>query len=118
MNEEKLQQEIVVWFNNNYCLKTQNPRGLIFSIPNDSVNFMEIKRKRNTGLLSGVSDLIVILPNETILFIEVKFGKNKQQPKQIEFQERLKQLNQKYYVVYSLEEFKEIICLNYQNTKN
>lgn len=112
MTEEHLQQEIVVWYSNNYCLKSHNPRGLIFSVPNDTKNFMELKRKKNTGLLSGVSDLVVILPNEKILFIEVKFGNNKQQHNQLEFQKRIEELNYNYYVVYSLENFKQIICEN------
>ena len=114
MTEEHVQQEIVIWFNNNYCLKSQNPRGLIFSVPNDTKNFMELKRKKNTGLLSGVSDLIIILPNSKILFIEVKFGSNKQQSNQIEFQNRIENLNHLYYVVYSLENFKTIIWQNLQ----
>lgn len=114
MTEEHVQQEIVIWFNNNYCLKSQNPRGLIFSVPNDTKNFMELKRKKNTGLLSGVSDLIVILPNAKVLFIEVKFGSNKQQQNQIEFQKRIEELNHNYYVVYSLEYFKTIIWQNLQ----
>lgn len=114
MTEEHVQQSIIIWFNNNYCLKSQNPRGLIFSVPNDTKNFMELKRKKNTGLLSGVSDLIVILPNAKVLFIEVKFGINKQQQNQIEFQKRIEELNHSYHVVYSLENFKTIIWQNLQ----
>ena len=112
MTEEHLQQQIVLWYNNNYCLFNHNPRGLIFSIPNDTKNFMELKRKKNTGLLSGVSDLVVILPNSKILFIEVKFGLNKQQAKQLEFQERVEKLNYQCYVVYTLEQFQQIIWQN------
>jgi len=112
MTEEHLQQQIVLWYNNNYCLFNHNPRGLIFSIPNDTKNFMELKRKKNTGLLSGVSDLVVILPSSKILFIEVKFGSNKQQSKQLEFQERVEKLNHQYHVVYSLTQFQKIIWQN------
>ena len=115
MNEESIQQSIIIWYNNNYSLKSHNPRGLIFSVPNDTKNYMELKRKKNTGLLSGVSDLIVILPNSKILFIEVKSVANKQQPDQIEFQERVEKLNYKYYVIYSLTQFQQIIWQNLPN---
>jgi len=108
MTEEQLQQQIVIWFNNTYCLKTNDQRCMIFSVPNDSSNFMETKRKVNTGLLKGVSDLIVILPNK-VLFIELKTEIGIQSQVQKDFEERIAKLGQEYFLIRSLEQFKALI---------
>lgn len=106
MSEAQIQQQIVVWFRNKYCLKHHNPRMCIFSVPNEASyknkNFML------TGTLSGVSDLIVVLPNKTI-YIELKNKTGKQSTKQKDFEETIKGLNQDYYLVRSLSSFKNII---------
>ena len=109
--ESKIQQEIVIWFRNNYCLKTSNPKCTIFSVPNERNNKKEMMFMKATGLLSGVSDLICIIPNK-VLFIECKDEKGRQQPNQIEFQKTVTALGFEYYVVRSLEEFKKIIQKN------
>ena len=108
MNSEgKIQQQIVFFFRNTFCLKHHNPRYSIFSVPNETFNFLELKSKINIGLLSGVSDLIVVLPNKTI-FVEVKDYKGKQSDKQKDFESTITNLNQNYYLVRTLEEFKNI----------
>ena len=108
ITENKIQQEIVLWFNNNYCLKHHNPRCMIFSVPNDSINAIETKRKINTGLLRGVSDLIVVLHNK-ILFVEIKTEKGVQSECQKDFELRIKSLGFEYHLTRSLEEFKKIV---------
>jgi len=110
MTEEQLQQQIVIWFNNTYCLKSNDQRCMIFSVPNDSSNFMETKRKVNTGLLKGVSDLIVILPNK-VLFIELKTEIGIQSQVQKEFESRVTALGQEYHLVRSLPQFQQLIYL-------
>lgn len=107
-NENKIQQECVIWFNNNYCLKFQNPRWIIFSVPNEGEDAYEIKRKRERGMLPGVSDLIIIGP-KTTLFMETKTPQGRQAESQKEFQSRVEALGFKYYLFRSLEEFKQII---------
>jgi len=109
--EFNIQQEIVVWFRNTYCLKHHEKRCAIFSVPNEAAykNKMFIQ----TGLMVGVSDLIVIIDSKTLYF-EAKTLKGKQSPKQIEFEETVKNLNQQYYLVRSLEQFQTIIN-NYLN---
>jgi len=109
MNENNIQQQIFIWFNNNYCLKDNENRCMIFSVPNDSINPIETKRKINTGLLRGASDLIVLLPNK-ILFIEVKTEKGIQSDNQKNFQNRIELLGFKYYLIRSLKEFQKLIC--------
>ena len=116
MTENQLQQQIILWFSNNFCLKSHEPRCMIFSVPNDSSNFMETKRKVNTGLLKGVSDLIVILPNK-ILFIELKTEIGTQSQVQKDFEERITKLGNEYFLIRSLESFKSLI-LNHSNNLN
>lgn len=106
--ESKIQQEIVMWFRNNYCTKKNNPRCTIFSVPNEGKDIKEQLAKRATGMLSGVSDLIIVRPNE-VLFIECKDAKGKQREQQINFQNTVSALGFEYHLVRSLEEFKEII---------
>ena len=108
VTESKIQQEITVFFRNNYCLKFHDPRCAIFSVPNERSNVKEQMRMIATGLMSGVSDLICVLPNK-VLFIEVKDAKGRQSPKQKEFQKTVELLGFEYHLVRSLEDFQEII---------
>lgn len=109
-SEDKIQNEIVIWFTNNYCLKNHNNRGLIFAVPNGSFrDIREAVKLKATGTLSGVSDLIVITPNGKLLFIEVKTEFGKQSEMQIEFENRVKNLGYEYNIVRSLEDFKFLL---------
>lgn len=106
--ESAIQQEMVMWFRNNYCLKFHAPRCAIFSVPNERSNVREQMRMISTGLMSGVSDLICVLPNK-VLFIEVKDTKGTQKPKQKEFQQTVELLGFEYHLVRSLDDFKNKI---------
>lgn len=106
--EGKIQQEIVMYFRNNYCLNFHNPKCLIFSVPNESSSKGETMRKLATGLLGGVSDLIVILPNK-VLFFECKDDKGTQSDSQKQFQKDVQNLGFEYHLVRSLEDFRKII---------
>ena len=103
--ESKIQQEIVMWFRNNYCLLKHNPRSVIFSVPNDSKDVKEQMRKKATGLYAGVSDLICVHFGK-VLFIEVKADNGIQSPRQKDFQNIVESQGFEYYVVRSLDEFK------------
>jgi hypothetical protein len=106
--EAKVQQEIVVFFRNNYQRKGVD-KGIIFSVPNERAGgFMAMKDLLLTGLLSGVSDLIVVLKGK-VIFVEVKNDKGKQSPKQILFQKQVENLGFEYHLVRNLESFKKII---------
>ena len=107
-SESKIQQEIVMWFNNNYCLKSHNPRCSIFSVPNEGKNVKEQMYKRTLGMKSGVSDLIVLQPNRCI-FVEVKTEIGRQSDKQKDFQNLVENLGFEYWIIRSLEEFKQKI---------
>lgn len=106
-SEDAIQQEIVMWYRNTYCLKKHNPRNILFSVPNDSKNSVEQMRKISTGLYAGVSDIIVIHFGE-VYFIEVKTEIGRQSNKQKEFQELIENQGFKYYLVRSLKEFQKI----------
>lgn len=105
--ESKIQQEIVMWFKNNYCLKTMNPRCAIFSVPNEGKSAKEMMFKKATGLMAGASDLIVLMPNKC-LFVECKNATGYQRPEQKEFQSIVEALGFEYHLVRSLEDFKKI----------
>lgn len=133
-SESKLQGDIVVWFNNNYCLKNHNPRCYIFSVPNemamqaralmisngmseklsDEITAQLINNAKNTGFKAGVSDLI-ILGYGKVFFVELKLPTNNQQQNQIEFQKRAESLGHSYVVIKSLEQFKEFCIKEFSN---
>lgn len=112
-----------------YVYLLENRRDLImFQVPNEAIAktasmFLPYKvpqtivskvsanayaQFRNTGFLKGVSDTIIIAPNK-VLFVEFKLPGEKQRPEQVTFQNRVTSLGHKYIVIYSLEEFKEVI---------
>lgn len=107
--EAKIQQEIVLWFRKEY------PSCCIFSVPNERSNTKEQMRMISTGLLAGVSDLIVVIPNK-VLFVEIKDAKGRLSTRQKIFKKIVTDLGLQYYLVRSLEEFK--IIPEIENLKN
>ena len=106
--EDQLQADIYKWYNNNFCLKTHKPRHCIFSVPNGGFRTKrEAVKLKATGLRAGVSDLIII-QDRTTLFVELKKPTGKQSKEQLEFEKIVTALGFKYYVVRSLDEFKDI----------
>lgn len=109
MSEDILQSKIFKWYHNTYCTKKQETSHVIFSVPNGAfVSKREAMKLKSTGLVSGVSDLIIIQPNRC-MFVELKLEKGMQQKTQIEFQKKVEALGFEYFIVRSLEEFKQII---------
>ena len=53
----------------------------------------------------GVSDITGCLPNGKYVACEVKVGKNKMQPSQKDFEQRVLKNGGQYWLVYSLDEF-------------
>ena len=101
--ESRIQQEIVMWMRSNYCLNHHEPQMQIFSVPNEGSSITEQMKKKATGMMAGVSDLILVIPNK-VIFVEVKDDKGRQKPEQIKFQDKVEKLNQQYWLVRSLEE--------------
>lgn len=112
--EARIQQDIVMWFRNEYCLKHHDPRSIILSIPNNREYGM-----REVGMMSGASDLLVIHRTspgpgpikQRIIWCEVKTPKTKdtaggiQSPIQKKRQEHIEQMGMEYVIVRSREEF-------------
>jgi tRNA(Phe) wybutosine-synthesizing methylase Tyw3 len=110
--EDVLQSKIVVWFKNNYQI---NGKGVVFSVPNGgSRNIIEAKKLKETGLMAGVSDLIIVL-NSKVLFIELKTDVGIQSDTQKKFENLVTNLNHKYHIIRSLEEFKTLINETHTN---
>ena len=106
MSEDILQAAIYRWYYNTYCTKKNNPKHCIFSVPNGgNRSAREAAKFKATGLVAGVSDLIVVQPNR-IIFVEVKFEKGKQSDKQKAFEKTVKDLGFEYILVRNLEDFK------------
>lgn len=106
MTENQLQQQIIIWYKNNYQI---HGKGLIFSVPNGgSRHILEAKTLKSTGQMAGVSDLIILQPNGKTIFVEVKIEKGVQSDVQKTFQNKVEALGFKYYLVRSFDEFKTI----------
>lgn len=105
--ENKIQSECFKWYNNTYCLKKHNPRGIMFSVANElaGANKIAMMQAKAMGLVAGVSDTIIIHKNREVLFCEFKNETGRQSDKQIDFQNRVELLGFEYKVVRSLKEF-------------
>ena len=114
-SEARIQQDIVMWYKNSYCLVHHIPRSLILSIPNEGKPFLT-----QTGLMAGSADLMVIdrytAPGVLnggiiciVLFVEVKTPNKKQSAKQLKFQSHVESMGFSYHIVRSLEEFTKMI---------
>lgn len=107
--ESILQASCVEWFKNNYCLKHHVPRFDIFSIPNEAT--YKNNQFKAMGVRNGVSDIVVVLSGK-VLFIEIKDTKGIQSEVQKDFERVVTNLNHQYYVVKSLDQFKQLIWQN------
>ena len=105
--ENKIQQQMFVWFQNNYSLK-DNIKGIFASIPNDSKDAKEQMRKKATGMKVGHSDFNIYM-NGKCYFFEVKTHNGVQSDSQKRFESEVKSLGFEYYIVRSLDEFKNKI---------
>lgn len=108
-NEARIQQDIVRFYRNFYCLAHHSPRCLIISVPNEGN-----PRLYQLGALPGCSDLIAIHRNTEvgkpiISFIEIKSKIGQQSPKQVKFQEWVEGMGFPYHIVRSLDDFKSIV---------
>lgn len=125
--EAKIQQEIVMYYRNAFCLKHHCPRCMIFSIPNEGRGAASMQLMA-TGLYPGAADLMLIHRRSTyseerqvppeirnrfsinkIIFIECKAEGGVQSDKQKAFQEHCESMEIGYYIVRSLDEFKQVL---------
>jgi len=105
-SEDKIQQEIFIYFNNKYCLPSCSPREIMFHVPNEG---KENGKLVSIGLYPGAADLIFTWKGQVIAF-EVKAEKGVQSPNQKKFEAHWIATGNKYYIGRSLEDF--IKCLD------
>ena len=85
---------------------------LVFSVPNGQrLNLRRAAIAKAEGLLSGVSDLVIVLPRGRVVFVELKApnGKGRQSPAQKAFQEEVEQRRHVYMVWSGWPEVQEFI---------
>lgn len=113
--EGRVQAECVQWFWNEY----PQYRGLLFHIPNEGNRDSKTDGayRKALGLVSGVSDLILLIPNKLhhALCIEMKTEVGRQSDAQRLWQSKVEAQGYRYEVVRSLEEFKKLI-IEYLNS--
>lgn len=105
MTEEQMQAECVSWFHNTY----HSERGALHCNNNNSYNKIAGNKARTLGVYPGVSDLELLVNGGTTIFIELKIKGGKLSEAQKDWRQFVinKQFN--YFVVYSFEEFKNLI---------
>jgi len=104
--EDALQQKCITWFWNTF----PHLRGLLFSVPNGGERSARQGKTLNlTGLVSGVSDLILLYRGKVFCIELKKDYKSNQSSNQIEWQSKVESQGIPYFVVRSLNEFKILI---------
>jgi len=81
---------------------------MLFHVDNNSWNATIGARKKALGVVSGVSDFILILFID-VVFIEMKIPGGVQSEDQIKFQKMVEARGHKYQIIYSFEQFKDFI---------
>ena len=104
-SENRIQQECCIWFHNTYPLY----RGLLFAVPNGGArSVIEGKLFKMTGVISGVSDMLLMVDTVTYCFeLKNKFGE--QSNNQRKWQRLVQREGFKYYLVRNLETFQAIV---------
>lgn len=104
-SENRIQQECCMWFHNEY----EQFRGLLFAVPNGGArSSTEGALLKATGVISGVSDLLLMVDTETFCF-ELKNFYGHQSDNQRKWQKLVEREGFKYYIIRDLKQFQEIV---------
>ena len=109
--EGKIQASCVAWMHNTY----PEYRGLYFAVQNENSradsNASTVAIRRAVGVVSGVSDTILLIPRGkwNALCVEFKTEVGRQSDAQRLWQSKVEAQGFRYEVVRSLEEFKKLI---------
>jgi hypothetical protein len=103
--EDKIQQEIFVWYWNNYCLPICTPREIMYHIPNEG---KDNGRLVSIGLMPGAADLVFTYRGQHY-YCEIKTEKGTQSPNQKKFQKHIEQCGYIYFICRSLLQFQNFI---------
>lgn len=102
--ESVIQRACVKWFR----LSHRRLSNLLFSVPNGAkMSITQAKVMKAEGLLSGVSDLILLYPSSKHhgLCVEMKIVKGRQSDSQREFQRAVENAGYKYIICRSIDDF-------------
>ena len=110
-SEAVIQQQIYIYFHNTYR------ELIIHSVPNGiPINTKETPRMldmlHKTGMVNGISDLIIHGKNGRCIMVEVKNSVGVQSEAQKKIQLKLQSIGGVYLLVRSLEDFKEKLSKN------
>ena len=103
-SEARIQQEIVMFFNNEY----PELRGCLCYNNNNSVGGLRGKLNKFLGVVKGRSDMVLYYKSFSVM-IELKTEKGRQSDSQRAWQYLMINQGFRYYIIRSLEEFKELI---------
>jgi len=103
-SEERIQQNIIVWWNNNY----PEYRGLLCYNNNNSEGSYRGYKNKFLGVVKGRSDLTLYF-NGTAAMIELKTSTGKQSKAQKDWQEKIEAQGFEYIIIRSLEEFQKMV---------
>ena len=103
-SEARIQQEIVMFFNNEY----PKLRGCLCYNNNNSVGGLRGKLNKFLGVVKGRSDMVLYYKSFSVM-IELKTEKGRQSDSQRAWQYLMVNQGFEYYIIRSLEEFKELI---------
>lgn len=103
-SEHRIQQEIIMWFNNEY----PEYRGLLCYNNNNAENSWRGAQNKSFGIVPGRSDLVFYYIGVAYM-IELKNDVGTQSQAQAKWEETIKLEGFPYYIIRSLKEFKELI---------
>lgn len=103
--EQQLQAECYQWFHANFI----SLRRMLFHVDNNSGNAIVGNQKKAQGVIRGPSDFVFIT-EFAVTFIEMKLPGRTQEPEQIDFMNKVRDRGHAYYLCYTFEQFKELIC--------
>ena len=103
-SEARIQKEIVMFFNNEY----PELRGCLCYNNNNSVGGLRGKLNKFLGVVKGRSDMVLYYKGFSVM-IELKTEKGRQSDSQRAWQYLMINQGFRYYIIRSLEEFKELI---------
>lgn len=112
MTELQFQSKCYLWFHNTF----PKERQMLFRVKNELDNHpykkqLDIKKQlsenKATGVISGPSDFVYVLPG-IVVFIELKL-EARQSDDQKEFDKKVVAREMLYYLIYSFEEFQNLI---------
>lgn len=102
--ELSLQSDCFKWFHNTF----HNERKMLFHVNNKARNAIEGNKFKAMGVVTGVSDFILVLTGE-VVFIELKNSKGRQSEDQASFEAKVLMRGHNYYIVRSLQQFQKLV---------